>query len=164
MVAPAAGGTAGRPAAATAAQPTRTRSTHEHHPAAAARHWPSGLQRRDYLQPQFEALLGQTFEDLELIISDNASTDATEEICRDFAARDKRIRYFRQERNIGAFPNHTFVLDQSRSELFKFASHDDLYARDLIERCVAALDERPEVVLAHSWTAVIDDSYTVTPP
>ena len=115
-----------------------------------------------YLAGAIQALLGQTFENFELIISDNASTDATEDICRDAAARDSRVRYFRQDRNIGAFPNHNFVFEQSRSELFKWASHDDLYARDLVERCVTALDERPDVVLAHSWTAVIDDTDAVT--
>jgi glycosyltransferase involved in cell wall biosynthesis len=110
----------------------------------------------NYLAQAIEALLGQTYEDFDLIISDNASTDATEEICRHFAARDQRIRYIRQEHNIGAQPNHNAVFTASRNELFKWASDDDLYARDLIERCVAALDERPDVVLAHSWTAEID--------
>ena len=109
-----------------------------------------------YLAEALEALLGQTYEDFELIISDNASTDATEEICRDFAARDARVRYIRQRRNIGAVPNHNVVFEECRSELFKWASDDDLYARDLVERCVAALDEHPDVVLAHSWTAEID--------
>ncbi len=109
-----------------------------------------------YLAEALEALLGQSYEDFELIISDNASTDATEQICREFAARDSRIRYLRQARNIGAVPNHNLVFDECRSELFKWASDDDLYARDLVERCVAALDEHPDVVLAHSWTAEID--------
>ena len=109
-----------------------------------------------YLAEALEALLGQTYQDFELIISDNASTDATEEICRDFAARDPRIRYIRQPRNIGAVPNHNIVFDESHTELFKWASDDDLYARDLVERCVAALDEHPDVVLAHSWTAEIN--------
>ena len=54
------------------------------------------------------------------------------------------------------------MIGQARAELFKTASHDDLYARDLLSLCVAALDEHPEVVLAHSWSAVIDGSGAVT--
>jgi len=109
-----------------------------------------------YLAEAIEALLGQTYEDFELIISDNASTDATEDICRQYAAQDARIRYIRQPRNIGGLLNHNVVFEYCRSELFKWAADDDLYGRDLVERCVAALDEHPDVVLAHSWTAVIN--------
>jgi glycosyltransferase involved in cell wall biosynthesis len=114
-----------------------------------------------YLAEAIDSLLGQSFTDFELIISDNASTDGTEEICRRYAAEDSRIRYFRQLRNIGANPNHNFVLDKARGELFKWAAHDDLYGRDLLARCVAALDEHPDVVLSHVDKAVIDEAGTV---
>jgi len=115
-----------------------------------------------YLSESLESLLGQTYAEFELIISDNASTDGTAEICRHYAGQDSRIRYFRQRHNIGCAPNHNFVLTAARGELFKSASHDDLYASDLIERCIGALDEDPRVVLAHSWSAVIDGSGVVT--
>ena len=108
-----------------------------------------------------EALLGQTFEDFELIISDNASTDDTGDICRRYEKLDSRIRYYRQPRNVGLAPNHNFCVEQARAELFKWAAGDDLYARDLLEKCVAALDEYPQVVLAHSFTAMIDSDGTV---
>jgi glycosyltransferase involved in cell wall biosynthesis len=115
-----------------------------------------------YLGQSIESLLGQTYADFELIISDNASTDATGAICLSYAKQDSRIRYIRQPRNIGLGPNHNFVFSESRGELFKWAAHDDLYARDLLQRCVEALDAHPEVVLAHAWEAVIDESGTVT--
>ena len=115
-----------------------------------------------YLAQSIESLLGQTYEDFELIISDNASTDATADICRSYAKQDSRIRYVRQPRNIGLAPNHNFVFAESRGELFKWAASDDLYGRDLLQRCVEALDEHPEVVLAHAWEAAIDESGTVT--
>ena len=114
------------------------------------------------LTESLEALLGQSYEDFELIISDNASTDGTADICRRYGKRDSRIRYIRQPHNIGLNPNHNFVIEQARGELFKMASHDDLYARDLLKRCIVALDEYPQVVLAHSWEAMIDTSGTVT--
>ncbi|MQA03025.1 MAG: glycosyltransferase [Streptosporangiales bacterium] len=108
-----------------------------------------------YLGEALDALLGQTYRDFELIISDNASTDATRQICARYAERDDRIRYFRQPTNTGAAENHNFVFRQARGELFKWASHDDLYGRRLLEKCVAALDDDPQVVLAHAWQALI---------
>ena len=111
-----------------------------------------------YLAKSLDSLLGQSYGDFELIISDNASTDDTSEICRDYELQDARIRYRRQSRNIGSSPNHNFVVDAARGDLFKWASYDDLYARDLLERCVDALDEHPDAVLAHSWTANIDET------
>ncbi|HEY0716634.1 MAG TPA: glycosyltransferase family 2 protein [Streptosporangiaceae bacterium] len=117
---------------------------------------------RNYVGQAIEALLGQTFGDYELIISDNASTDGTADICRQYARRDSRIRYVRQPHNIGIAPNHNFIVSEARGELVKWASHDDLYARDMMERCVQALDEHPHAVLAHPWTAMIDGSGQVT--
>jgi glycosyltransferase involved in cell wall biosynthesis len=112
----------------------------------------------NYLAECLEALLGQTYEDFELVISDNASTDATADICRRYGKRDARIRYFRQPRNIGLVPNYNFLVDQATGEFFKPAWHDDLYARDLLKCCIEALDANPQVVLAHSWSAAIDGS------
>jgi glycosyltransferase involved in cell wall biosynthesis len=114
-----------------------------------------------YLAETLDSLLGQSFTDFELIISDNASTDGTEEICRRYAAKDPRIQYVRQPRNIGANPNHNFVLREARGEYFKWAAHDDLYGRELLDRCVAALDEHPDVVLSHVDKAIIDEAGTV---
>ena len=96
-----------------------------------------------YLRESLDALLGQSYGDFHLIISDNASTDSTEEICREYLAKDSRISYFRQPVNIGATPNHNWTFDQSSTELFKWASYDDLYGRDLLARCIEALDADP---------------------
>jgi glycosyltransferase involved in cell wall biosynthesis len=115
-----------------------------------------------YLPEAIEALLGQSYEDFELIISDNASTDSTPDICRQYEKQDSRVRHLRQPRNIGLAPNHNVLVHEARGELFKWASDDDLYARDLLKRCVDALDEHPEAVLAHSWTAIINDAREVT--
>lgn len=115
-----------------------------------------------FLAESIDSLLGQTYEDFELIISDNASTDSTADICRQYAKQDSRIRYIRQPHNIGGAPNHNVVIHEARGELFKHASHDDLYGKELIRLCIEALDERPEVVLAHSWSAVIDESDEIT--
>lgn len=85
------------------------------------------------LRGALDSLLGQTFSDFELIISDNASTDGTEQICREYAARDQRIRYVRQPTNLGAFGNFKFVFDESQREYFMWAACDDMFSRDFIE-------------------------------
>src|ERR1700684_1465730 len=115
-----------------------------------------------YVTESLEALLGQSFTDFELIISDNASTDSTGDICRRYEKQDSRVRYFRQSRNVALAPNHNFVAEQARSALFQWASNDAPYARDLLERCIDVLDKYPDVVLAHSWTAMVDESGVVT--
>lgn len=110
----------------------------------------------NFLAEALDCLLRQTFGDFELLISDDASTDRTHEICREYAARDGRVRYARQERNIGAGPNHNCVLEMSQAPFFKWAAHDDLYAPSYLEECVAALDRDPAVVLAHADGSLID--------
>jgi glycosyltransferase involved in cell wall biosynthesis len=116
----------------------------------------------NYLSESLDALLGQSYTDFELIISDNASTDGTEDTCRQYLAQDRRIRYVRQPRNIGCAANHNLVVRHARGELFKWASHDDLYGRDLLRRCVEALDEHPDVVLASCWSALIDGAGNIS--
>lgn len=115
----------------------------------------------DYLAQSLDALLGQTYEDLEVVVSSNASDDGTDELLHEYAARDPRVRVERLPRNVGAAANHDVVLRRARGELFKWASADDLYAADLVEQCVRLLAEHPDAVLAHSWTAAVDEAGTV---
>ena len=115
-----------------------------------------------FLAEALDALLAQTYTDFELIICDNASTDGTERIARDYVARDPRVRYIRHDHNLGSALNHAGAVDAARGELFKWASDDDLYAPDLLRRCVEALDAESEVVLAHCATAFIDEQGQVT--
>jgi len=110
-----------------------------------------------YLEEAITSILSQSFDDLELIISDNASTDRTEEICRRFAAQDERVHYHRLEQNEGAAPNYNKVFELARGEFFKWAAHDDLCLPDFVELCVAALDRAPpSVVLAYPGSRYID--------
>jgi glycosyltransferase involved in cell wall biosynthesis len=110
-----------------------------------------------YLAGAIQSVIDQTFEDWELIISDNASTDSTPAICSEFAERDPRIRFHRQERNVGAGRNHNFVAQQARAEYFKWTCYDDLITPEFLERTKAVLDEDDSVVLCHSLTRIIDE-------
>jgi glycosyltransferase involved in cell wall biosynthesis len=112
----------------------------------------------NYLSQAIECLLGQTFSDLELIISDNASTDDTETIARAYAARDHRVRYVRQPVNRGAGWNFSETFRLARGEYFKWAAHDDLCEPTFVERCIERLDLDPELVLCFSRVAVIDQA------
>jgi len=87
-----------------------------------------------YIREALDSLLAQTFTDYELIISDNASTDGTEAICREYVARDSRIRYVRQNQNRGALANYQFVLDEAVGEYFMWAAADDVWDVNFIER------------------------------
>jgi glycosyltransferase involved in cell wall biosynthesis len=110
-----------------------------------------------YLEEALNAFLKQTFTDFELIISDNASTDRTEEICRSHAAKDSRIRYYRSPRNMGVAYNYNRSVELARAEYFRWATYDDLVAPTLLERCVDILDRHPDVVLAYPKTFNIDE-------
>ena len=97
-----------------------------------------------------DSLLAQTFSDFELLISDNASEDGTETICRDYARRDARIRYVRQERNLGLFANVEFVMRQARGAYFMLVGDDDLYAPQYLATLVDLLAADPAVGLAYA--------------
>lgn len=109
-----------------------------------------------YLARAVDSLLAQTLEDFEIIISDNASTDETERICRAYAARDPRIRYVRGDTNRGLLWNFRRVLELARAPYFKWMAHDDECEADLLRRCVQELDADPAVVLCAPATVDID--------
>lgn len=111
-----------------------------------------------FLAETLDSLLAQTYRDFELIICDNCSTDCTEQICRSYVDRDPRVRYHRNAQNIGAPRNFNLAFTLSRGEYFKWSGADDLCAPEMLERCMAVLDQRPEVVLAYPKTRLIDEN------
>lgn len=115
----------------------------------------------NFIVEALESLLGQTYQDFEIIICDNASNDKTEAICREYAARDGRIRYTRNETNIGASANYNKCFELGRGEYFKWAAHDDLCAPTFLERCVEALERDADVVLAYTRAKAIDNNSNI---
>jgi glycosyltransferase involved in cell wall biosynthesis len=98
------------------------------------------------LQHALESVVAQSYPNFRLVISDNASTDATESICRKFAAADERVTYIRQRANLGADDNFAFVLSQADTEYFMWAAADDVRSSDFIEKNIAFLDENSDFI------------------
>lgn len=110
-----------------------------------------------YLPRTIESVLSQSFRDLELVISDNGSTDDTERICRAYAAADARVRYHRQPVNRGAAWNYNEVFQRAAGRYFKWAAADDVILPQMVERCVEVLDRDPDVVVCFPKTLIIDE-------
>jgi len=115
-----------------------------------------------YLGEALDSLLGQSFEDFELIICDNASTDRTGDIGRSYASKDHRICYVRNETNLGLARNYGRTFELSSGEYFGWHAADDLSAAGSLARCVAVLDRQPAVVLAYPKTQLIDEAGRIT--
>ncbi|MBD1855180.1 MULTISPECIES: glycosyltransferase family 2 protein [Leptolyngbya] len=118
----------------------------------------------DYLEAALESLLAQTYTNFEIVLCDNASSDRTAEICQTYAAKDARIRYYRNDHNIGAAENFDRVFQLSRGKYFKWAAHDDLCKPTFLERCVEVLDRDLSVVLCTSEAGRIDWAGNEQPP
>jgi len=109
-----------------------------------------------YLRVALESMLSQTLRDFELIICDNSSTDGTEGICREYAARDPRVQYHRLPSNVGAANNFRRTFELSRGRYFKWIASDDYCAPTFLEHCKRVLDEHQEVVLCTSKVNIVD--------
>lgn len=110
-----------------------------------------------YLAQALDSLLAQTYTDFEVIISDNASTDGTQEICRAYTAKDQRVRYFRNEKNLGAAPNFNRTFELASGKYFKWAAYDDIHAPEFLAKCVEALDQNPDISLCFPKAKAIDE-------
>lgn len=110
-----------------------------------------------FLRETLASLLAQDYANLEIVISDNCSTDATAAICRELGAGDQRVRYERQERNIGATANFIHVLEQAKGQYFMWASGHDLWSPNLVSTCVAALEIHPDAAVAYATATWIDE-------
>ena len=107
-----------------------------------------------FLSEAIESVLNQSYTNLELVISDNGSTDGTEAICRAYAAQDSRIRYFRSDDNKGASWNYNRTFELARGEYFRWFAADDILAPTLLEKSGAILDKHAEIVLC--FTGIVD--------
>ena len=102
-----------------------------------------------YIRDTLPALLNQTYRNLEIIISDNASTDATAALCHEYASRDSRIRYVRQPHTVSVIPNFRCTLELATGEYFMWAAIDDVKPETIVEETLTALLRNPAAVMAH---------------
>ena len=115
----------------------------------------------EHLPKALDAVLDQDLEDFEVIVCDNASTDATADIARDYASRDARVHYHRNPRNLGLAGNFNKAFQLSSGKYFKWWAHDDWHPRDLLSRTTAVLEADPSAVLCATGVAVMDDDDVV---
>lgn len=109
-----------------------------------------------FIQRAIDSLLAQDHENLELIISDNNSNDRTQEICMQYAQKDKRVRYYRAIENMGAFWNFNHVFELSGGAYFMWASHDDYWETEYIRACLKAYEISPEIILVSAFCESFD--------
>jgi len=114
------------------------------------------FQRAHVLPRAIDSVLGQTYGNLELIIADNASQDASEAICEAYRQLDRRIRYFRQASNIGPTENGNSILRRARGTYLMFLGDDDWIENTYLEHCLAALKNHPDRVLARGKARYFD--------
>lgn len=110
-----------------------------------------------FLSQAIESVLNQSFGDFGLVICDNASLDRTQAICTEFSLKDARVKYHRNQTNIGGPANFNLTYELSTGEYFKWMAHDDVIAPTFLEKCIRALEEDGSAVLAHPKTGLIDE-------
>lgn len=103
-----------------------------------------------YLEQAIRSILDQSFKDFELIISDNASSDSTYEICKAYLTKDPRIQYYRQSQNFGPIKNFEFVLEKAKGKYFMWFAADDLAKHDFVEKLYLTILANPSFVLVMS--------------
>jgi glycosyltransferase involved in cell wall biosynthesis len=112
----------------------------------------------NYIKFALDSLLGQTYSNFEIIISDNGSTDETQQICQEYAARDSRIHYYRNEKTTEAPVNFNKVFNLSSGKYFKWAADDDIQAPEYLKKCIEILESDNSIVLCHSKTIRINEN------
>lgn len=110
----------------------------------------------NFIEEAIDSILAQDFRDFELIITDNASSDRTEAICRKAALNDPRVRYYRHPKNLGAAPNYNSGYELATGEYLKWCAHDDKISRNYLSECVRVLDSDPGVALVFGRTQCVD--------
>jgi len=114
-----------------------------------------------YLREALDSLLAQTFRDFELMISDNASTDATQAICEEYAAQDKRISYVRQPNWLSAYDNFYYCLERARGKFFMWSAVDDHHPPNYVEVLAGCLNSNPQAVLAFGKVSIVKHNCTL---
>lgn len=114
-----------------------------------------------YLRAALDSLLKQDYANFELIISDNASTDSTAQICQEFVAKDRRVAYFRSDSKVEVFANFGLALQRARGKYFMWAAADDIWLPNFVSALAVELDTDPEAAVAMCATKRIREDGTL---
>lgn len=109
-----------------------------------------------HLRQSLDSLLAQTYRDFVLVISDNASTDSTAEICQAYTRRDPRVQYFRNPVNIGMTGNFNRVFELTHTKYIKWSTADDFWAPDMLADAVAVMEADPSIAVCYPQTMIVD--------
>lgn len=109
-----------------------------------------------FLSEALDSVISQTYTNIEIIISDNASTDDTQKLCEEYAAKHPHIQFHRQNTNLGATANFEFVVKHAKGKYFMWAAGHDIWSPNHIEECVAALEQHRGAAVAFATTEWID--------
>jgi glycosyltransferase involved in cell wall biosynthesis len=119
--------------------------------------------RATMLKESLRTICAQRYAPLEILISDDASSDGTEALCRELASQDPRIRYVRHARRLGLYPNHNFCLDDARGEYVCLFHDDDQHHPELVASCAAFLTSHPEVgIVCPDWELLDESGQSVS--
>ena len=110
-----------------------------------------------YLRQSVDSLLGQTYSNFILIISDNASTDSTADICLDYARKDSRIQYHRNDENIGLPRNFNRIAELTETPYLKWSTSDDYWGATFVEKALSVMEHDPSIIVCYPKTTLIDD-------
>ena len=113
-----------------------------------------------YLKVQIESILNQTHKDFRLLISDDCSKDSTREILSKYAKKDKRIKIYKQEKNLGYVKNFEFLLSKVENEYNMFSDQEDVWLPDKVKKSLETLIETNSD-LAFSDLVVVDEKLDV---
>ena len=117
--------------------------------------------RKEMLNFAIESAIRQTYTNFEIIIGDNCSNDGTEELCKEWIKRDKRIKYYKHNKNIGAMNNSDFLLRKANGNYFTFLCDDDWLSTDFLEKSVEFLKENPDYIFVSPSVALYKDQYSI---
>ena len=117
--------------------------------------------RSESLKRSISSVINQTYTNLEIIISDNASTDETQKVCEKFCSLDSRVKYIRQPENFGAGNNFKFVLEQATGEYFMWLGDDDYISKDFILKCGSELINNSELILVSGTSRLFIERHDI---
>jgi glycosyltransferase involved in cell wall biosynthesis len=113
-----------------------------------------------YIEQSLDSLLAQTYSDFVLVISDNASKDGTADICQRYAAADSRVKYHRNDVNIGNPRNFNRVADLTTTKYLKWSTADDFWAPTFLERAMEVMERDPSIALCYPQAYLVDATGT----